>query len=130
MSRNRIVAACVVAFAAGALSMFTLLRFQHVSSDWFELVKSDSPLTFSTEVVFKSDIALPDAKQMSGTAKFLSDNEQQKLGYLVHLDVPPLDRKKLPEKYLKERPSEVEGVKTARSCGFHTEPSRTIGTRC
>ena len=117
MSRKVTVVACLFSFVAGVLAMFAVFRFQHISSAWFPLAKASSPLGFSTEVALKSDIALPDVKEISGTAKFLPDTDlpnSQKVGYLVHVVVSPLDLKKVPEKYLKDRPSEVEGVKTVR----------------
>lgn len=68
-------------------------------------------------MVFKTDIALPQIKEFKGKAKFLPDSVSsmsKELGYIVHVVVPPLDLKKVPEKYLKDKPVKIEGVKTVR----------------
>ena len=113
-----ITIACLVSFAAGVVAAICFFRFsQQIRSDWFELLKVSSPVSYSTEVAFKSDISLPDVKEISGAAKFLPESNppnSQQLGYLVHVVVPPLDLKKIPEKYLKKKPTEIEGVKTVR----------------
>ena len=115
--RKIILIACAASFVAGAMATYSFLRLERISSDWFKLAKLPSPVVESTEVAFKADIPLPEVKEISGTAKFLPEsnsNNSYQLGYLVHVVVPPLDLKKVPEKYLKDKPTEIEGVKVVR----------------
>ena len=117
MSRRGTLLACVFAFAAGGLAMFAFLRLQHVSSSWFELTRATSPLTFSEDVAFRSDIALPDINEISGTAKFVpatDGSSSRKLGYLVQINVPSLDLRKVPGKYLVRKQLAIAGVKAYR----------------
>ena len=116
--RKVITIACLASFAVGAIATICFLRFgQQVTSDWFELVKASSPIGFSTEALFESDIRLPQVKEISGKAKFLPEGNvpnSHQLGYLVHVVVLPLNLKIVPEKYLKEKPIGVKGDKMVR----------------
>lgn len=72
---------------------------------------------YSTEAFLKADIALPDIKQFGGKAKFLetaTSTGSYGLGYVANVSVPPLDLKKVPKKYLIDKPVEIDGVKTTQ----------------
>lgn len=116
---SRLLIGCIASFSAGiALSMAYIAFFSHVTTDWIELSKpSDGKgIAYSTEAIFKSDIPLPDVKQFSGKAKFIStsNSEAYELGYIVDIDIPSIDLTKVPEKYLKDRPEVIDGVSTTR----------------
>lgn len=90
-----------------------------VTSDWIDLSKSKEGqgILYSTEAFLKADIALPDINQFGGKVKFVESTTSSGsygLGYLVNVSVPSLDLKKVPKKYLVDKPVEIDGVKTTR----------------
>lgn len=112
MRRVLLIAGFILAFGAGwaASLLFLALSSPRVSSDWYQLSPTDGKkgIGFSTETLFKSDIALPDIKAISGTAKYAGDglgaSSTFRLGYKIAVEVAPLDLSKVPEKYKKEKP--------------------------
>lgn len=53
---------------AGAAIMFTYLRHKQDAYSWYQLEMDKT--SYTTEAVFKSDIPLPDIKNISGKMKF------------------------------------------------------------
>jgi len=66
-------------------------------TSWIVLSPSSEPLTYTEEAMFHSDIKLPAVTSFSGKAKFVTDATSQKsktkLGYIVDMNIAPLDAK-------------------------------------
>ena len=113
------ITGCAISFVAGAAIAlaYVTISGSRVSRDWLDLSKpkEGKGILYSTEAIFKADISLPDIKQFGGKAKFLESATSPGsygLGYVANVSVPPLDLKKVPKKYLIDKPVEIDGVKT------------------
>lgn len=117
MRRVLLIAGFVIAFGAGwaASLLFLTVTSPRVNSEWYQLstAPGETGIRFSREALFKSDIALPEVKVISGTAKYASDasgaSSTVRLGYKIAVDVAALDLSKVPEKYKKEKPVDIGG---------------------
>ncbi len=117
MNKKLCILAIVVAFLVGLLTALLLVSLTgKPNTDWLKV--SVEPKTFgvgyTSEAIFGSDIPLPLIKEISGKTKFIEDTNDTstvKLGYLVIVTVDKLDKSKVPEKYLKQKPTIIEGRK-------------------
>lgn len=87
-----------------------------VSSDWRPLVdhSKGKNIEYSEDVALKSDLPVPAVKKLTGEAKFINDGQPPgsfvRLGYKIVITVAPLDLTKVPAKYLKEKPVDIDGA--------------------
>ncbi|HEU5048276.1 MAG TPA: hypothetical protein VFT64_10595 [Rickettsiales bacterium] len=69
-------------------------------TSWIALSPASDPLTYTQEAMFHSDIKLPAVTSFSGKVKFITDATSQKpktkLGYVVDMNIAPLDTKQFP----------------------------------
>jgi hypothetical protein len=76
------------------------------------------PVSYLTEAIFGVDIALPEVTNLTGKVKFLEGikgvNNSTNLGYLVEINVAPLDLSKVPQKYKEEKKEIINGEETIK----------------
>lgn len=116
MPKILIILFCVASFLLGTAVMYQyniiIASRQHNvrnqdAERWFELMppsNSDEKLiSYSSDLLFRSDIKLPNVTSLTGRAKFVkntvNNKPEIKLGYTIDADIAPLDVSALPEKY-------------------------------
>jgi hypothetical protein len=125
MKRWMVIILCALAFLSGiALTLsFIFLNRNRVPTKWFvfDSLKFDKQddkylsklIGFSTESLFVSDLPLPEVKRVELSVKFKELSPQQThnigLGYLLKITIGKLDKKNVPEKYLKSREEDFKG---------------------
>lgn len=115
MGNKNSVLVVALTFLAGVLVTSLLVWLYEKSSfDWLEtsIEKKHFGVSYSTKALFGADIPFPYIKEITGKTKFierLNDKANVNLGYLVNITQENMDKSKVPEKYLKQKPVTIEG---------------------
>ena len=108
------IGALVLGICIGAIAPHFFSR--HVDTSWRPLATKTEAETFgigySTDAVF-SDLPMPEVKSVSGKAKFLDSvgpGQSTELGYIINVDMAPLDLAKTPQRYKERKKEMINGV--------------------
>jgi hypothetical protein len=120
MKKQYRILAIIVAFLVGLLTAFLFVSStRKANTDWLtaSVESKNFGVGYATKAMFGTDIPLPDIKEIVGKTKFIEDsnnNSTVKLGYLVAVTVDNLDKSKVPQKYLSEKSTVIEGHKVTQ----------------
>lgn len=109
-----IVGALALGIGIGAVGPH--LWFHHLDTSWRSL-QTDSNnfgISYATSTIF-SDLPMADIKSVSGKAKFIEDvgsGGTTEFGYIINVNMAPLDMSKVPQRYKMEKKTLVEGLET------------------
>jgi hypothetical protein len=89
---------------------------RHADSSWRTLHTKPNHfgLSYATDVIF-SDLIMPEVRSVNGAAKFMDDigpRETTQLGFIVNVDLDPLDLSKIPQRYKEEKKVTISGYET------------------
>jgi len=92
----------IVAFCLGAATVLGVQEIYAggIPTGWMELSKDRSPIGFSDDAIRKSEIVFPSGSVIDGRARFMPAGNApaaERLGYLLHVVVPPLDPAAMPD---------------------------------
>jgi hypothetical protein len=114
-SRKQILLAGFIGFAMGALVVWLtpLLLSSRVSSGRSNLTIEPKHfgVSYSTAALF-SDIPPPDITSLTGRYKFVDASDSSgaiRLGYVIDLAMKQVDFSTIPQEYMKETPTEING---------------------
>jgi hypothetical protein len=88
-----------------------------LNTSWQELhtYPKDFGFGYATQVIF-SDLPVPTIKSLTGKAKFMEgEGQSADFGFIIHVDVAPLDMAKVPRRYKVENRQVIEGHETTSS---------------
>jgi hypothetical protein len=87
---------------------------KHVDTSWYNLHTKKNKyfgLSYQESVIF-SDLPVPDIRSLTGKAKFMEaigPGETTQIGYIVVVDMDPLDVAKVPRRYKQEKHEKING---------------------
>jgi hypothetical protein len=94
------------------------LFFRHVDTSWYNLHTKGKHfgLKYDPSVIF-SDLPVPDIRSVTGKAKFMEPvgpGETTEVGYIIVVDMDPLDMSKVPRRYKEETQEKINGVEVTK----------------
>jgi hypothetical protein len=106
-----IIGAVILGICIGAIAPHIFSR--DVDTSWWPVITKGKNfgVTYNSSVVL-TDLPMPEIKSVSGRAKFVDSvgpGQSTELGYIIDVEMGPLDLSKVPQRYKEEKKEMIKG---------------------